>query len=415
MSNDLLKNKYLKYKNKYIQLKQFGGTKHADEYTVCEIENKLLKKPSSVLIYTLQFPESMAKNIEVDCYTDGTSIIKSVSDLAQRFDNLCIVKTDESYEIYKRHSTGFYASNPHYYDNLTSATYTHIFENQQREKGQEILMNVKSKLDSDFNGKLLLIRNGSRGYAATILDSISNVFEHVILNKTKTITPETHYLYLDNVTREHDPEYMKLFLSTRSADLRGPGASTLGYFNYYKKLGISEPNIKIVFNTDNQVDKERAFASLNSNSHVIFIGHCCVSGNVTSDQSKINIQGYSITNPDLTAEETVRLITFIPTATIPTSNKSALINFNICNGYTAFIVGELLDKLNKVRVKPIIISKTEVVTRLGGMDTPLIEENIFNHTCGTPTMISFWNEKLGYVSVNANIFNISKETIFKNE
>lgn len=428
MSNSYYE-KYIKYKNKYLKLKQFGGAKHNDEYTACEVENKLLKKPASVLIYTMQFPLSMLSPTDEEKYVHDDLSFKYLKDMQASVPDFYIItteneaktetETDDDTKIIKKKIHVFTPREPHemmganYMDDLLTSKYTHIFSDNHRVRGDKILNDNKSSIPADYKGSLVLIRNGSRGFAVSVLNLNTNKIDHSILTKEKH-SGMTQYPYL-NDAKERNPEYMKLFLSSSARDLRGPGASTLGYMNYYKKLGVTEPNIKIIFNTDSIEDKEREFSSLDSNSHVIFIGHCCdSSNNIVSDNTHIETQGRTtIVNPNLTAEHVVHLLTFIPTAR--DSNKSALVNFNICNGHSKFVEGTLIERLNTVRIRPLLISKTEIVGRFAGLATPAIEENIFNHTCGTPTMITFWNEKMGYTSVNANIFNISKETIFRNE
>jgi hypothetical protein len=410
MSN-LYYEKYTKYKNKYLKLKLAGGAKHNDEYTVCEIENKLLKKPSSVLIYTLQFPTFVSPEDEYSYQANDGIIIKNVKDLLKIMNDFYIITTDDNLlHILPQETTEL--PHPNYMDDLLTPQYTHIFSDTQRAQSEKILNRKKSELPEDYKGKLIMFRNGTMGFTATYFDFDKKTITHVILEKRKTSNIK-YYPYL-NDERERNPEYMKLFLSSRAKILHGSGASTIGYTKYYKNLGIEDTNIKIIFNTDSKDDKENAFSSLDSNSHVVFIGHCCRANNIFSDNNYIQTQqGQRIENPVLTAEQVVNLLNFIPRQS--NTNKTALVNFNICDGHIKFVEGELIGELNKVRINPLIISKTEIVERFAGMETPAIEENIFNHTCGTPTMITFWNEKLGYTSVNANIFNISKETIFKND
>jgi hypothetical protein len=410
--SDLYYEKYTKYKNKYLKLKLIGGAKHNDEYTVCEIENKLLKKPSYVLIYTLQFPTFLKPEDEYSYQADNSAIIKRVKDLHKIFMNdFYIITTDNNLlHISPQETTEL--PHPNSMDDLLTPQYTHNFADAQRAQSEKILNEKKSELPKDYKGKLIMLRNGTQGFAASVFDFNAQTISHFKLVQIKTSNIK-YYPYLNN-ERERNPEYMKLFLSSRAKTLHGSGASTIGYIKYYKNLGIEETNIKIIFNTDSEDDKKRAFSSLDSNSHVIFIGHCCRRNDVVSDNTIIDTQqGRPIVNPVLTAKEVVNLLNFIPRQS--NTNKTALVNLNICDGHTKFVEGTLIDELNKVRINPLIISKTESVARFGGMETPVIEENIFNHTCGTPTMITFWNEKLGYTSVNANIFNISKETIFKND
>lgn len=388
--------KYLKYKNKYTELK--GGNKRQDEYTVCEIEKKLLKKPSNVLIYTMQFPLFLDSG-PTDFYklTDET-LIKYIKDLQKIIpDFYIILTTGETSHITERDSSNM--------ENILSEKYTHIFPDSHRARAETII-NEKKLLLRDVS--ILLIRNGTLGYAISFTNLRSNTIDHTSLQKVNA--NQKMYPYINRELKKN-PEYMAKLLSFKSKNLEGPGASMLGYFNYYKNLGVSEDNIKIIFNTDKDIDIMSAFSSLNEFSHVIFIGFCCDDKKIVSEQLSINTHdGYTVQNEPLNAEKIITLLSHIHPN--PISNKSALLNFNMGNGFTNFIIPELLTKLNSERFRPLIISKTENVNRFNGMDTPTIAENIFNHICGISSMVSFWNSNLGYTSVNANIFNISKDTLF---
>jgi hypothetical protein len=125
----------------------------------------------------------------------------------------------------------------------------------------------------------------------------------------------------------------------------------------------------------------------------------------------INAQdGSTINNNFLSASQLLSYLSLIPRNSF--TNKSVLLNLNICNGFTNFVEPKLISLLETEIIKPLIISKTQEVIRFSGLATPIIESNIFNHTCDTPSMITFWNNKLGYTSVNADIFNVDVDTIF---
>jgi hypothetical protein len=174
MSN-LYYEKYTKYKNKYLNIKQLGGVKHNDEYTACEIENKLLKKPSKVLIYTLQFPTFLEGEDEYS-YTsdDGIINVKNINDLQKLLTDFYMLKTSGELLHIIPPST--------YMDDLVTPEYTYNFSEKANENSVQLLNRKKLEVP-DYKGKIIMLRNGTFGYALSCVDLTNNQIVHYKLSK----------------------------------------------------------------------------------------------------------------------------------------------------------------------------------------------------------------------------------------
>ena len=417
--------KYLKYKIKYQNEKNAinkkGGAKHTDEYTICEIENKIKQKPSRVLIYTLQFPlfyeriEGIEGIEENKLYYSSSKSnespidISKISILKTKFSNLDLYTINTDFSLVKLNNE----------DNSNDKINFFNFDR----KISEIFLNKVNKQNLQLEAYILILRPSSipDKKSLTSFNIRTGEIVHYLVVSNLVVTNNKIYPYLSN-TSIRNPEYFEKYFSSGSGSIGGIsgisgisgigsiGGTALAYKSYYLNKGVDNDHIEIIFNTDNIETKLQAFQKLNINSHIIVIGHCCRNKNILSDHPTITCKDESsINNMNLTQEKFISYLDNIRMC--QNTNKSIIINFNICNGQDLF-VPKLIQLLNDKIIKPIIIAKNNESKRLGGISKQLVKTIIFEQNCGTTTFISFWNEQLGYININSNLFNIDEDILF---
>lgn len=299
--------KYLKYKAKYLKLKnsiQIGGVFNG--FTHEEIVNKLKYKPSKVLIFSTNVPtKQLPTSFEMEYSGGYKKKMEKICDLYDIFSSYVILKINDGLvqEIDVNNSSINH-------DDLVN--YVFEFKTESRQNAENIINKIKNGTK-----KYLLIRDGTFGYAITSWNG--REFVHYKLNKI-----DKCYLYNNNELRIKNATYLK-HLKNVYDDER-----LFATIKYYENKGIA---VEYIFCTDSKDEIHKSFSSLDSNSIVVLIGsqhsHYSLSFtasimHTSTDDNILCEDGTIIKNEYLNAETLINYLKMIPGDEL---NKKCILNF----------------------------------------------------------------------------------------
>lgn len=372
----MYRNKYLKYKEKYSQLKKINDflQKGGNFKNFSEISERLTKTPDKVLIYTTQLPNFFNKRVLNFHNSDSITTIKNISDFINIYfinKDFIKIKIDEISSIEQLES------------NILS-----------------IDRNASDKILSDNYKEgeyIFLLRTSSRpGFFSYSFHDGTQIGNVLIKFDDLKIYP-----YLDS-TKTRNKEYMNIFFNLDiNKNISLPGMSSLTIKNNLLRTN-PELSVEIIFNTDDSIFIKSKFDELTSESLLFVVSHCC------SIDNKLEGNFKTYTNQDLTINEN-KPISIEYLYDLLKDKKDLLIVLWACSGNKYFSV-----PLMNLLQENIIISRRENIYRLGSLSPELARETIKNFVCGidSESYITLWNNlQKEHINIPTRYLNITSSYI----